>query len=87
MCHTVDTVYINVLYFPCCQQQANDIIPNEENEMNNEKKKVAKPERLSMRSLARALKRSPSHICRVMNGSRVSATLARRLKAMGVEVA
>ena len=55
--------------------------------MNNEKKKVAKPERLSMRSLARALKRSPSHICRVMNGSRVSATLARRLKAVGVEVA
>ena len=82
------TPYTEMVYTTnCCQQQANNIIPNEENEMNNEKKKVAKPERLSMRSLARALKRSPSHICRVMNGSRVSATLARRLKAMGVEVA
>lgn len=76
-----------VIHYQLLPATGNDIIPNEENEMNNEKKKVAKPERLSMRSLARALKRSPSHICRVMNGSRVSATLARRLKAMGVEVA
>ena len=50
-------------------------------------KAKAKPERLSMRALARALHRSPSHICRVMRGERVSVSLARELSAMGVEVA
>ena len=46
----------------------------------------ARPERPSMRVLARKLGRSASHICRVMNGKRESASLARRLNAMGVEV-
>ena len=83
----IDTPIPFGVYYQLLPATGNGHYTKLENEMNNEKKKVAKPERLSMRSLARALKRSPSHICRVMNGSRVSATLARRLKAMGVEVA
>ena len=49
--------------------------------------KAARPERPSMRELARALHRSPSHICRVVKGERVSVSLSRQLNALGVEVA
>ena len=56
--------------------------------MKSEKTKAtARPKRLSMREMSRLLKRSPSHICRVLNGKRASASLARQLKALGVEVA
>ncbi len=51
----------------------------------NEKEKPVRP--LSVRELSRLLHRSPSHICRVMNGKRASVTLARLLKTFGVEVA
>ena len=50
-------------------------------------KAKAKPERLSMRALARALGRTPSHVWRVITGERQSAYLVRRLASMGVEVA
>ena len=39
----------------------------------------------SMRALARALHRSPSHICRVMRGKRVSARLSRLLAKRGIK--
>jgi len=40
----------------------------------------------SCRALARALGRSPSHICRVMRGERVSHRLAAELAKRGVKV-
>ena len=40
----------------------------------------------SMRALARALHRSPSHICRVMRGKRQSMRLAKLLKKRGIKV-
>ena len=72
----------------CCQQQANDIIPNEENEMNSKKIKVkTSPEPMSMREFSRLIRRSPSHISRVLSGKRASLTISRLMKTLGVEVA
>ena len=49
-------------------------------------KAKAKPERLSMRALARALHRSPSHICRVLKGERKpSAELERKMRKLGLK--
>ena len=42
--------------------------------MKSEKNKI------SYRALARVLHRSPSHICRVMNGERTSASLMTAIK-------
>jgi len=42
---------------------------------------------MSCRALAKALGRSPSHICRVMRGERVSRRLAAQLRQRGVKVA
>ena len=41
---------------------------------------------MSCRALAKALGRSPSHICRVMRGERVSRRLAAQLRQRGVKV-
>ena len=41
----------------------------------------------SLRELARALHHSPSHICRVMRGKRVSARLSRLLAKRGIKTA
>ncbi len=55
--------------------------------MERTKTKKAKPARpLSVRELSRLVHRSPSHICRVMNGKRESVTLAKALRRMGIEV-
>lgn len=40
-----------------------------------------------MREFSRLIRRSPSHISRVMNGKRASATISRLMKTLGVEVA
>lgn len=44
-------------------------------------------EPMSMREFSRLIRRSPSHISRVMNGKRASATISRLMKTLGVEVA
>ena len=46
-------------------------------------KKKSKP---GVRALARELHRSPSHICRVLNGERQSMRLAKLLKKRGIKV-
>jgi len=55
-----------------------------------EKKDKTRPskgkQKNSMRSLAQKLHRSPSHICRVMRGKRVSARLTAELKRRGIQV-
>ena len=43
------------------------------------------PKRMSFRALAKVLHRSPSHICRVMNGKRESATLSAQLQRVRKE--
>ena len=48
------------------------------------KKNEKKP--MSYRALAKALGRSPSHICRVMRGERVSRRLAAQLRRCGVKI-
>ena len=40
----------------------------------------------SCRALAKVLGRSPSHICRVMRGERVSRRLAAQLRRCGVKI-
>lgn len=47
-------------------------------------KKTAQ-DRMSYRALARELHRSPSHICRVLRGERVSARLSRLLAKRGIK--
>ena len=44
-------------------------------------------EPMSMREFSRLIRRSPSHISRVMNGKRASATISRLMKTLGVEEA
>ena len=39
----------------------------------------------SLRALARELGRSPSHVCRVMHGERVSRSLAAKLRERGIK--
>jgi hypothetical protein len=46
---------------------------------------MKKPSRSSLRKLAQELKRSPSHLCRVINGSRQSRRLAAELKRRGIK--
>ena len=45
------------------------------------------PEPMSMREFSRLIRRSPSHISRVMSGKRASLTISRLMKTLGVEVA
>ena len=59
-----------------------------EDEMNSKKIKVkTSPEPMSMREFSRLIRRSPSHISRVMSGKRASLTISRLMKTLGVEVA
>ena len=55
--------------------------------MNSKKIKVkTSPEPMSMREFSRLIRRSPSHISRVMSGKRASLTISRLMKTLGVEV-
>jgi hypothetical protein len=44
------------------------------------------PSAESLRKLAAKLNRSPSHICRVINGERESKRLSKELKKLGIKV-
>ena len=46
---------------------------------------MKKPSQLSLRKLAQELNRSPSHLCRVINGSRSSRRLTAELKKRGIK--
>jgi hypothetical protein len=73
-----------------CPQQAIDIIPQTtkgDNEKMSVTKTKTKAKAQSLRELARALHRSPSHICRVMRGKRVSARLSLLLAKRGIKTA
>ena len=51
-----------------------------------EPRKTAKADTPTMRALARELGRSPSHICRVLRGERVSSRLAAELRSRGLRI-
>ena len=84
----IDTPIPFGVYYQLLPATGNGHYTKLENEMNSKKIKVkTSPEPMSMREFSRLIRRSPSHISRVMSGKRASLTISRLMKTLGVEVA